>query len=218
MGLGEIVHHGEGEQALDESHRRQHARVGQHHLERAHVPRHAGEVQRGEAAPNAGEVPHHSGLHPEHVRDEADHHDGHEGGGHGFGDQRQEVDARHGGRGEGEHPVELHPRHVAEHAVRRGRLEVLELREADHNGEAVDKPQHHRLAHQADHLAHPQHARGDLQQPHEHDSREHVFHAVLPHQADHHHGRGPRGAGDHPGPPPHRGGHQAHEGRRVEPH
>jgi len=90
-----------------------------------------------------------------------------------------------------------------------GRLEVSELRQKDHHGEAVDEADHHRERHHADELAELQEPERDLQHAHQHHGGEQIFDAVGHDQRHHHHRQGASRTRDHARAPP--------EGRRDEP-
>ncbi len=93
-----------------------------------------------------------------------------------------------------QHGVELHALHPLQCAIRPFDLELAKLSQKDHDGQAVYKAQHHRVRDQPDEPAQMEQPSGDLNDPHQNDSGEQVFNAMLRNQRDHDDRQGPCGA------------------------
>ena len=98
-----------------------------------------------------------------------------------------------------------------------GDPELLQLGEADDDGQAVHEAQHDRIGHHADELAPPQRARDQLEEPHQDDGGEEVLHAVGADEFHHDHGEGARRARYHARAPADQRRDQPDGERGVEP-
>ncbi len=182
-------------------------------------------MEGGQAALNAGQI-----AHTRHVQAKADHDGGHDADARQrrrdrLGQARRNPDDRHGGPHQDQHEHQGHARQpfTARHAMARRlsrarHLELRQLGQENHDGQPVDKTQHHRMRHQANELAPLHHARENLQKPHQNNRGKEVFDAVLRHQRHHHNGQSPRGPRNHAGATPKNRGDQTHHKGRVKAH
>ena len=181
-------------------------------------------MEARQPALNAGEI-----AHARRVQTKADD----DGGGDGDARQRrrdrlgelwQRPDDEHGQARQSQHhhqwdtsqPVASRQSVTAAAMVGAWNLELAQLGEENHDGQAVHKAQHHRGRHQPDEFAKFEDARAQLKHAHQHDGREQVFNAMFGHQRHHHDRQRARRARDHSRTAAEHRGDQAHDKSRIQ--
>ena len=101
---------------------------------------------------------------------------------------------------------------------RAGHLKLAHLCQENHDGEPVDKAQHHWMRHQSDELAPLHDARENLHEPHQHHGGKEVLDPMLRHQGHHNHSQRPCGTRDHARSAANQRCDQTDEEGRVKPH
>ena len=222
--LGDLVHELLGQQCLDEADHGDSKRGGRDGCQGPQAQRNLRKVERGQRPRDGRHVPNGPGRDATDVDGRGERQYGGQGGGNltepwnSLGGARPDLDDGHGERGEAGHDVQLGTAHPSVPS-RRGRyLELLELADPNHDGQAVHEAHHHGLRHQANELPEPQGAEDQLDQTREHDGCEEVLNTELGAERGENHGRGPRRAGDDPVLRAEDRGEEGHGGRSVEPH
>ncbi len=144
--------------------------------------------------------------------------------GHQAGDFRPDPDDRHGQRGQRQHEIEgcsrqpFARRHTvtAAFASGAGHLKLSQLRQKNHNREAVDEPEHNRMRHEADEFTPMHKADKQLDNSHQHDCRKQVLNTVIGNQGHHDNGQSPSRAGNHARTSANQRSDKADDKRRVQ--
>jgi len=154
-----------------------------------------------------------TGRQAQQVHRQSNAQNGHQRRRRGTGQARQQVDNGHRCGHQPDHHVQ---RHAAEPGV--AVLEVIQLRQGNHDRQAVDEPQHHRVRHHAHQFAQFEQAERQHDQPAQQHRSQQVLHTVLHHQRDDHHRHRPGGTGDHAWPPAKQRGKRANNKGAIQAH
>ncbi|KPW30930.1 PAS protein [Pseudomonas syringae pv. apii] len=180
--FSDLVGEVQGQQGFQQADQRHQDRVRRNDTQGVEVPRDVRQSKYRQAASDVRHVAQGAGRQAEQVHRQPDTEDRHQRRWCNAGDAWQQINDCHGQRHQAEHHVQ---RRTAE--PRFADLEMLQLRHRNHNGQAVDEAEHHRIRHQPHQLAQPQQPEQNHDQAAEQHGRQQVLHALLHHQRHDHH-------------------------------
>jgi len=193
--FGDFVGEVEGQQGFQQTHHCHHDRIGRNDAQGLKGP---GNLRQAEAGQTTGDMRHvtqGAGWQTQQVHRQPYAQNGHQRRWRGAGQTRQQIDDGHGHGHQPDHHVQ---RHTAEPGV--AILEVIQLRHGNHDCQAVDEAQHHRVRHHAYQLAEFEQAERQHDQPAQQHRSQQILHTVLHHQGNDHHRHRPGSTGHHARP------------------